>query len=183
MGKIMGSSLQSSCLFGWHSLSSSITSFVLFGDLFFFRLSGVYGCFSSLCKKKRFNETCDCSEYHSVTVAATEELKQAKALLVSWQKASLLAGCYATVPLELQRLCHILVLVNLWATHIDSQQSTHTKQCNMYHHNDGQRDSVRLSTVAQMPIDSLWSSRFLCGDVALTQASDDSAYIVKVSLI
>lgn len=50
-------------------------------------------------------------------------------------------------------------------------------------YNDGQKVSVSLSTAAQMPIDSLWSSRFLCGDVSLTQASDDSASNVKVSLI
>lgn len=50
-------------------------------------------------------------------------------------------------------------------------------------YNGGQKVSVSLSAAAQMPIDSLWSSRFLCGDVALTQASDDSASNVKVSLI
>lgn len=49
--------------------------------------------------------------------------------------------------------------------------------------NDGQRVSVGVSTATQRPIDSLWSSRFLCGDVILTQASDDSASNVKVWLI
>lgn len=50
-------------------------------------------------------------------------------------------------------------------------------------YNDGQKVSVTFSTGVQTPIDSLWSSRFPCGDVALTQASDDSAPNVKVSLI
>lgn len=58
---------------------------------------------------------------------------------------------------------------------------TGTKQRDMC--NDGQEVSVSLSTAAQMPIDSLWSSHFLCGDVTLTQASDDSASNVKLSLI
>lgn len=63
--------------------------------------------------------------------------------------------------------------------HVDSQQSCTPND--MY--NDGQKDSVSFSTAAQIPIDSLWSSRFLVVTFALTQACDDSAYNVKVSLI
>lgn len=46
--------------------------------------------------------------------------------------------------------------------------------------NSGQKINVSLSTVAQMPSDSLRSTR---DDVILSQASDESASNVKFSLI
>lgn len=60
---------------------------------------------------------------------------------------------------------------------------THTKHCNTCDDHICHIVSASLSTEAQMSIDSLWTSRFLYGDVVLTQTSDDSVSNVKFSLI